>query len=304
MASAILAATACTSAPQPISPSESTTSAFRTWSTPTDQALPAATAEALQAALETYLAFQDVPGATAAVVTTEGLWAGASGVDGVGTPLEPRSASAIASITKTFVAAEVLLLSARGEVDLDSPVDDYVDLPFDTGGATVREVLGMESGFPPDPVNVLDEVTVDLDREWTDDEVLDLVVAGSAPGLPRRGADLQQPQLPRPRRPRRGGDRRPARGGPAPRPARPGGARPGVGADRRAAGTAARHRGRRFPRRARRRRRPLPPFAGAGLGGRCRRRHGRRRPVSGPVGAPALRRLGDRSRTRAADDRA
>jgi D-alanyl-D-alanine carboxypeptidase len=186
LAGALLAATACTAAPQPVSATQPTThpttSAWPTWSTPTDRALPEATGEALQAALTTYLATQDAPGATAAVVTPDGVWAGASGVDGRAVPLEPRSAMAIGSITKTFVAAEVLLLSSRGEVDLDAPVDDHVDLPFETGGATVREVLGMESGFPPDPANVLDQVLVDLDREWTDVEVLDLVVEGPHQG--------------------------------------------------------------------------------------------------------------------------
>jgi D-alanyl-D-alanine carboxypeptidase len=45
------------------------------------------------------------------------------------------------SITKTFTAAEVLVLADRGLVDLDAPVTDYVELPFDAAGATVRQVL-------------------------------------------------------------------------------------------------------------------------------------------------------------------
>lgn len=182
LAVAILALAACATAPQRVSQTTPATSGWPTWSTPTTQALPEATGEALQAALTTYLATQDAPGATAAVVAPEGVWGGASGVDGVGTPLEPRSALAIASITKTFVAAEVLLLSSRGQIDLDDPVDDHVELPFQTGGATIREVMGMQSGFPPDPANVLDQVLVDLDREWTDDDVLDLVVEGAHQG--------------------------------------------------------------------------------------------------------------------------
>lgn len=153
------------------------------WSTPAGQALPQETTDTLKAALDRYLHTQDAPGATAAVVTPEGVWVGASGVDGVGAPLQAESAFAIASITKTFVAAEVLLLSARGEVDLDADVADYVELPFVSDGATVREVLGMESGFPLDPVEQVIGMTGDLEREWTVDDVFDLVLAGSIQGV-------------------------------------------------------------------------------------------------------------------------
>ena len=63
----------------------------------------------------------------------------------------PESAMSTGSITKTFTAAEVLVLADRGLVDLDAPVTDYVELPFDAAGATVRQVLNMTSGFPTDP---------------------------------------------------------------------------------------------------------------------------------------------------------
>ena len=75
---------------------------------------------------------------------------------------------AIASITKTFVAAEVMRLAGAGLVDLDAPVTDYVSVPFDTEGATVRQVLGMRSGFPLDPVEaIVESAAEDLDRSWT-----------------------------------------------------------------------------------------------------------------------------------------
>ena len=156
------------------------------WSTPSEQTLPAKPASALQNSLDGYLQTQDAPGATAAVVTSEGVWAGAAGVDGVGSPLQPESAFAIASITKTFVAAEVLLLSAREELELDAAISDYVELPFDPRGATVRELLAMESGFPQDPagqvMRMAGDVAGDLDREWTIEDVLDLVVPGTHQG--------------------------------------------------------------------------------------------------------------------------
>lgn len=152
-------------------------------SAPPEQPVPEAMADSLQATLETYLGTQDAPGVTAALVSTEGTWAGAAGVDGAGVPLEPESAFGIASITKTFVAAEVMLLSARGLVELDGPIDAHVELPFDTGGATVREVLGMESGFPVDPVEEVMALTGDLEREWTVEDVFALAPPRTRQGL-------------------------------------------------------------------------------------------------------------------------
>jgi D-alanyl-D-alanine carboxypeptidase len=181
LAAALL--TACSGSPEAAPDSKrAVRSAKPLWSTPSERTLPASTAGALQRSLEAYLGTQDAPGATAAVVTSQGAWAGAAGVDGVGSPLHPEAALAIASITKTFVAAEVMLLSARGEVALDAAVSDYVELPFDDRGATVREVLAMESGLPQDPVGQLMRPTADPDREWTVEDVLDLVIPGTQQG--------------------------------------------------------------------------------------------------------------------------
>lgn len=173
--------------PGAAAPDQAPTGQALLWTTPADSALPQDTAEDLQEALDAYRQAQEAPGLTAAVVTPDGTWAGASGVDGAGTPLQPQSAFAIASITKTFVAAEVLLLSAEGQVDLDADVADYVDLPFASDGATVREVVGMESGFPLDPIDEVLGTTGDLDREWTVDDVFALVLENSIQGV--RGED-------------------------------------------------------------------------------------------------------------------
>ena len=135
---------------------------------PASTDLPASTQAALQEVLGDWLAAEGLPGVTAAVVTPDGSWAGAAGVDGAGTALVPESAMAIASITKTFTAAEVMLLAARGLIDLDAPIDDYVDVPFDTRGATVRQLLNMSSGFPTDPVQAIDTAAAaDLDRDYS-----------------------------------------------------------------------------------------------------------------------------------------
>ena len=128
--------------------------------------------------IDDWVADQNNIGITAAVVTEDGTWQGAAGQDGAGVDLVPESAMAIASMTKTFVAAEVMRLAGQGLVDLDAPVTDYVSVPFDTKGATVRQVLGMRSGFPLDPFEAMVEAAaVDLDRSWTTTEAIALADA-------------------------------------------------------------------------------------------------------------------------------
>jgi D-alanyl-D-alanine carboxypeptidase len=54
----------------------------------------------------------------------------------------------VASITKTFVAAEVMLLAKAGQVDLDAPISTYVNNKLTANNATVRHHLAMLSGVP------------------------------------------------------------------------------------------------------------------------------------------------------------
>jgi D-alanyl-D-alanine carboxypeptidase len=93
------------------------------------------------------------------------------------------------SVTKTYTAAEVLLLASRGSIDLDTPITDYVDLPFDAGGATVRQVLGMRSGFPELDIDVeASLISADLSRVWTPAEWLAAIPADAA-RLGERGGE-------------------------------------------------------------------------------------------------------------------
>lgn len=137
----------------------------------------------MQAALDTWVEAGKLQGVTAAVVTPSGVWSGAAGVDAADTTLQPDTAMWIASISKTFTAAQVMLLASRGLVDLDAPLTDYVEVPFDAQGATVRQVLAMRSGFPEFPGDLYQKVIKeDLDREWTVPEVL-AILPEDAPRL-------------------------------------------------------------------------------------------------------------------------
>ena len=145
---------------------------------PVETGLPAAVRRRLDRALEHSLATSAILGITAAVQTDRGRWAGAAGSGLRGEPLVPRSSLMLASITKTFTAAEVVLLASRGKVDLDERVSAYVPLPVRDNGATVRELLAMRSGirdFVPGPQ--LSAAEQQPDRHWTPEEALEDVPA-------------------------------------------------------------------------------------------------------------------------------
>ena len=96
-----------------------------------------------------------LPGVAATVLAPGvGTWSGAAGTaDGVH-PLEPSSQFAIASITKTVVAAQVMRLAEEGRLALGDPVAGPTcpsGFRFDTNGATVANLLAMESGIPTRP---------------------------------------------------------------------------------------------------------------------------------------------------------
>jgi D-alanyl-D-alanine carboxypeptidase len=88
--------------------------------------------------------------------------------------METRAQFGIGSITKTVVAVEVMRLAEEGVLRLTDPVLDHLpaSIRFDTNGATVEDLLSMESGIPeptnlgggPDPL-----------REWHIQEILDSV---------------------------------------------------------------------------------------------------------------------------------
>ena len=55
------------------------------------------------------------------------------------------------------------------------PVTQYLTLPFETNGATIRQLATMKSGFPGVPDEALDEqVPNDLARAWTAEEIVAL----------------------------------------------------------------------------------------------------------------------------------
>lgn len=127
------------------------------------------------------LALHDVTGGggmSATVMTAEGTWSGTTGTaDGV-RDLQVDDQFAIASITKSVVAAQVMLMVEAGELALDDQAVDHLpaDLEFDANGATIRQLLGHRSGLPDYyEVGPLASINTDVQRVWTSAELLPLV---------------------------------------------------------------------------------------------------------------------------------
>ena len=125
-----------------------------------------------------------LPGVTVAVVGPDGVWSFAAGVDGDGIPLEADSGMALASISKTFTAAEVMLLAERGRLDLDAPASTYVDHPTLANATTVRQLLAHRSSIAEGAESAYATMMSDLGTRWTTTQVLAPVPTPTAsPGL-------------------------------------------------------------------------------------------------------------------------
>lgn len=121
---------------------------------------------------------------SATVMTAEGTWSGTTGKADAVRDLRIDDQFAIASITKSVVAAQVMLMVEAGDLGLDDPVADHLpgDLRFDTNGATIRQVLGHRSGLPDYyELGPLANIRADFDRIWTPTELLALVPTERTP---------------------------------------------------------------------------------------------------------------------------
>jgi D-alanyl-D-alanine carboxypeptidase len=66
-----------------------------------------------------------------------------------GTPANENTAFQIASVTKQFTAAGIMLLVEDGKIKLDDPLGKYVtDVPQKWSGITIRQLLNQVSGIP------------------------------------------------------------------------------------------------------------------------------------------------------------
>jgi D-alanyl-D-alanine carboxypeptidase len=143
-------------------------------------ALPAQQAAALQKELDRWVESGLLPGVTAAVASPAGTWSGAAGVDGRGNRLEPHSGMALASVSKTFTAAEVMLLAEQGKVDLDAPASTYLSLRQVANGVTIRQLLAHRSAIPDPGDKPYASLLTDLGADWSVQQFLAPVPAATA----------------------------------------------------------------------------------------------------------------------------
>ena len=144
------------------------------------RALPPEVATELEAEVRGWVNKELLPGVTVAVVSPQGVWTIAAGVDGDGIPLQPNSGMALASITKTFTAAEVLLLAERGMLDLDAPASTYLDHPLLASGATVRQLLAHRSSIAEGEEAAYATMMSELGTRWSTKQALMPVPAPTA----------------------------------------------------------------------------------------------------------------------------
>ena len=167
----------CGSSPEAL-PTDPTTAAFADIR---DDPVSEEVAAEFQAALND---MADGGGMAATVMSANGTWSGAAGkADGV-RDVTVNDQFAIASVTKSIVAAQVMQMVEAGELDLDDSVADHLppDLDFDTNGATIRQLLGQRSGIPDwYDAEMRESVSADRQRFWTPADVLELVSADRAP---------------------------------------------------------------------------------------------------------------------------
>jgi D-alanyl-D-alanine carboxypeptidase len=122
-------------------------------------------------------------GVAATVMSADGTWSGAAGkADGV-RDVRVKDQFAIASTTKSVIAAQVMQMVEAGELALDDPATDHLppDLDFDTNEATIRQLLGMRSGIPDYSDVLWESQSTDRQRWWTPADVLALVAADRSP---------------------------------------------------------------------------------------------------------------------------
>jgi D-alanyl-D-alanine carboxypeptidase len=125
---------------------------------------------------------------TAAVVSADRTW-----------EERPGEVFRAASVTKTFVAATVLLLVERGDLELDAPVRTLLspdlgaaleDGGYDPHGITVEHLLAHRSGLPDHSIleSYLTAVRADPERVWTRADQLNLALDETGPLCPAGAA--------------------------------------------------------------------------------------------------------------------
>jgi D-alanyl-D-alanine carboxypeptidase len=169
----------------PAGPSESTTPGSTSpppaTEVPSGDALEPALVRKLQKILDRTQARVGIPGLSAAVLLDDGrTWTGTVGERQVSPslPVDESTVFAIASITKTFVAAAAMELVAEGKLSLSDRLDQWVPSVTNARRITIEQLLHHTSGvynyFENPRYNGL--VFKDSHKRWTFDQIMALVL--------------------------------------------------------------------------------------------------------------------------------
>ncbi|MBE9212789.1 serine hydrolase [Plectonema cf. radiosum LEGE 06105] len=135
-------------------------------------------AQQLQTSLDSSVENTGIPGATVAVINSQGTWYGSSGVSNLETqtPLNQDDLFQIGSISKTFTAATILKLIEEEKLNLVDTLDKWLpnsiinNIP-NANNITVEQLLNHTSGifnYTNNPQFAIDELAVfngaDIDR--------------------------------------------------------------------------------------------------------------------------------------------
>jgi D-alanyl-D-alanine carboxypeptidase len=149
-------------------------------------------APALQVLLDDWLAEDGAPGAVLGVRLADGRTAVVAGGEtdaGTGRPVDPGYRFRIGSITKTFVAALIVQLAEEGRLDLTDALARHLPDAPHAEELTIRQLLDHTSGiadFAAAPAYRMGLLRAP-GREWTPQDVLDLVASADLDFAPGEG---------------------------------------------------------------------------------------------------------------------
>ena len=110
-------------------------------------------AQVYQALLDEYTA-KGLPGISALIRDSNGVWAGASGKADIGQDIDmsPCIVSKAASVTKTFIGTLTLKLVEEGKLGLDDPLtkwlpEEVLDRVKNTNSCTIRQLMNHTTGI-------------------------------------------------------------------------------------------------------------------------------------------------------------
>ena len=127
----------------------------------------------------TELSMHGAPDMIAAVITADGTWAGAAGIDGPkGRKAEPTDEFGIAASARSSWRRWSSSSRIRGRSSSTHRLSGYLEgVEVDANDATVRQALAMRSGIGGTPDGVIDKALAECDRPWSTEDVLGTVPA-------------------------------------------------------------------------------------------------------------------------------